>query len=142
MIEQPKKWAAYFEGDERVSLSDTEGEAIGEMEYQIDADFEPGEQVEYRLAQMVNGLELLQRQRAQRIGEDIIEQIENDLTDEMGAEESPLSFAPDDAQRLGEMVVAFIVANAKPQWWTVDTKTEQKRTHIAGSNDTQEGGAA
>lgn len=142
MSAQPKKWSAYFDGDERVRLSNTEGEAIGEMECQIDSDFDPGEQVEYRVAQMVNGLELLQRERAQRIGENILEQIENDLTDEMGSEESPLSFADDDAKLLGEMVVAFIVAKAKPQWWTVDPKTEQVRTYIAGSNDSQEGGAA
>ena len=142
MSAQPKKWSAYFDGDERVSISETEGEAIGEMECQIDRDFETGEQVEYRVAQMVNGLELLQRQRAQSIGENIIEQIENDLTDEMGSEESPLSFADGDAKLLGEMVVTFIAANATPQWWTVDAKTEQTRTYIAGSNDSQEGGAA
>lgn len=142
MSQQPEKWSAYFDGDERVSIHDTEGEAVGEIQTKIDADHEPGTEVEYCVAKMVNGLELLQRREPFRVGSHVFEQLVDDLADNMGAEDEVLDLTNEDLTRLGELVVDFIVANAKPQWWTMDTKTEQKRTYVAGSNDAQEGGAA
>jgi len=47
----------------------------------------------------------------------------------------------DDVVKLGELVLAFVASHAKQQWWTVDTKTEQVHTYVAGSNEL-EGGAA
>lgn len=139
--QQPEKWSAYFDGAERVTIHDTEGEAVGEMMRRIDDNFEPGTEVEYCVAKMVNGLELLQRREPFRVGSYVFEQLVDDLADTMGAEDEVLDLTNEDLTRLGELVVDFIVANAKPQWWTMDTKTEQKRTYVAGSNDAQEGGA-
>jgi hypothetical protein len=140
MSTQPERWSSYFDGDERVSICHSESEAIGEMECQIDSEYDPGEIVEYRVAQMVGGIELLCRRGAKHIGERLLEDFNGYLSDDMGAEEDPLDMTPDDVVKLGELVLSFIATNAKQQWFTVDEMTEQKRSYVAGSNDS-EGGA-
>jgi hypothetical protein len=142
MSEHAEKWGAYFDGDERVTVHETEGEAVGEIQFQIDDDSEPGEHVEYRVAPMLSGKHLLCKEDPQRIGENLLEQLNEWINDEMGAEEDPLDMTPEDLKSLGQLVVTFICEHAKVQWWTVDTKREQKRTYVAGSNDEKQGGAA
>lgn len=141
MSAQPEGWSSYFDGDERVSICHSESEAVGEMQSRIDLEFEPGDSVEYRVAQMVGGIELLHRRGAKHIGERLMEDFNERLSDDMGAEEDPLDMTPDDMKELGELVLSFVAAKAKQQWLTVDTMTEQKRSYVAGSNDS-EGGAA
>jgi len=142
MSAQPEKWSSYFDGDERVSIYDSESEAIGAMECQIDRESDPGEIVEYRVAQMVGGIELLHRRGAKHIGGHLLEDFNEFLSDDMGGdEENPLDMTTDDVVKLGELVLAFVASHAKQQWWAVDTKTEQVHTYVAGSNEL-EGGAA
>jgi hypothetical protein len=129
------RWSSYFDGDERVTIYQTEGEAIGEMECEIDREHEPGEGIEYCVAPMLSGKHILRKYDAQRIGDDLLENINEQVNDDMYAEDDPLDMTPEDRKALGQLVIDFICANAKTQWWTVDTKREQKRTYFAGSND-------
>jgi DNA-directed RNA polymerase subunit RPC12/RpoP len=135
-VAEPERWAAYMDGDERVTCYDTEAEACGERECDIDGDYEPGTEVEYLVAPMINAKELLRRERAWRIGEQIHEQIENDLAEDFAdADEEVLSLNKEDYADLGKLVIDFMCERGKTAWWTVDSKREQKRIYIAGSND-------
>ncbi|MGI9150451.1 MAG: hypothetical protein ACR2IX_02925, partial [Limnohabitans sp.] len=135
-VAEPERWAAYMDGDERVTCYDTEAEACGEREFDIDGDYEPGTEVEYLVAPMINAKELLRRERAWRLGEQIHEQIENDLAEDFAdADEEVLSLNKEDYADLGKMVIDFMCERGKTAWWTVDSKREQKRTYVAGSND-------
>ena len=131
-------WGAYFDGDERVTVCKSEGEARGELEATIDADHEPGEQIEYLCAPMVSGKQRLRKIGGQWVGEDLFERINEVLDDDMGSEEYPLGLTMEDRAELGELVIEFICARAKVQWWTVDQTREQKHTYVAGSNDAVE----
>lgn len=132
-----KKWTAFFEGDERVSVSDTEGEAVGDMECDIDAEHEPGTEVEYIVAQMKSAPEFLAEWH-QRIGESVFEDLNSQLSDEMGAEEWPLNMTREKQVELGKLIANFLSEHATHGWHTVDPRTEQKRTYIAGSNDKEQ----
>lgn len=132
-----KKWTAFFEGDERVPVYDTEGEAIGGMEWGIDGDHEPGEEVEYIVAQMKSVPDFLAEWH-ERIGERVFEDLNSELSDEMGAEEWPLNMTREKQVELGKLIATFLSEHATHGWHTVDTKTEQKRTYIAGSNDKEQ----
>lgn len=133
--QEPQRWAAYSEGDELVTMRDTEGEACGEKECDIDNEFEPGTEVEYLVAPMLSAKQMLRTNNAYWIGERILEEINEGLADDMCAEDSPLSFDKEDAEELGRLVIDFLCARGKTQWWTVDNKREEKRTYVAGSND-------
>lgn len=133
--DEPEKWGSYFDGDERVSIYDTESEAAGEIESEIDNEHEPGTKVEYLIAPMLSGKHILRKDRAQRIGDDLFLQINEWVNDNMNAEEDPLDMTPEDCLALGQLVIDFICARASVQWWTVDTKREKKHTYVAGSND-------
>lgn len=131
----PEKWGAYFDGDERVTVHETEGEAVGEITLKIDDEHETGTEVTYCVAPMLNGKHILRKDNAQHIGDNLFEQINERVNDEMYAEDDPLDMTPEDRQALGQLVIDFICARASVQWWTVDGKREQKRTYVAGSND-------
>lgn len=133
--DEPEKWGSYFDGDERVTVYETEGEAAGEIECEIDRDHEPVEEITYCVAPMLSGKHILRKDNAQRIGDDLFERINERVNDDMYAEDVPLDMTPEDLLALGQLVIDFICANAKVQWWTVDTKREQKRTYVSGSND-------
>lgn len=133
--EDAERWSAYYEGDERVSLCDSEGEAIGEMECSIDQDTDPGHEIEFCVAPMVSAKQALRKRSALWTGEDIFEHINELISDDIGAEEEPLDLSKDDKEKLGQQVIEFFCQNAKNQWWTVDSEREQKRTYVAGSND-------
>lgn len=133
--DNPERWSAYFDGDENMNVHESEGEAVGEIMFQIDNDNEPGTEVEYLVAPMLNGKHILRKDNAQHIGDNLFEQINERVNDEMYAEEDPLDMTPEDRLELGQLVVDFICSHAKVTWWTVDTKREQKRTYVAGSND-------
>lgn len=133
--QEPERWAAYMDGDERVTTYDSEIEACGERECEIDNDYEPGIEVEYLVAPMIDAKESLRRCNALRIGERIHEDIDCSLGDDMGAEDEVLSLDKDDLTSLGNLVIEFLCVRAKTKWWTVDHNREQKRTYIAGSND-------
>ena len=133
--ELQEKWGSYFDGDESVSVYATEGEAIGGIEDEIDRDHEPGEEITYCIAPMLSGEHFLRSRGALSIGEDIFDRINEQVNDDMFAEDDPLDMTPEDRQALGQLVIDFICARASVQWWTVDGKREQKRTYVAGSND-------
>lgn len=135
-VDEPEKWGSYFDGDERVTVYETEGEAAGEIECEIDREHDPGKEITYCIAPMLSGKHLLRKDAAQWIGDDLFERINERVNDDMYAEDDPLDMTPEDRLALGQLVVDFICAHAKVQWWTVDTKREQKRTYVAGSNDT------
>lgn len=135
MKQEQERWAAYMDGDERITCYDTEGEACGERECEIDGDYEPGTEVEYLVAPMISAKESLRRENAQWLGERIHEDIDCRLSDDMCAEDEVLSLDKDDLTDLGNMVIEFLCARGKTRWWTVDHTREQKRTYVAGSND-------
>lgn len=133
--ELQEKWGSYFDGDDRVSVYDTEGEAAGAIECEIDREHEPGEEIPYCVAPMLSGKHILRKDNPQRIGDNLLEQINGQVNDDIYADEDPLDMTPEDRKALGQLVVDFICAHAEVQWWTVDTKREQKHTYVAGSND-------
>lgn len=140
--EQPEddRWSSYFDGDERVTIYKTEGEAVGEMECVIDGDgaYDASDEVEYRVAPMLSAKHILRKYDGRRIGDALLENINEQVNDDMFAEDDPLDMTPEDKQALGELVIQFICSHAKSQWWTVDTKREQKRTYVVGSKDADE----
>ena len=133
--QESDRWAAYMEGDERVTCYDTESEACGERECAIDDEYEPGTEVEYLVAPMISAKDSLRRERADWIGERIHEEIDCRLGDDMGAEDEVLSLSKDDLTDLGNLVIQFLCERGKTMWWTVDHKREKKRIYVAGSND-------
>lgn len=132
---EPQRWAAYLEGDERVTCYDTEGEACSEQECEIDNYSEPGDVVEYLVAPMLSAKQVLRTRDAYWFGDRFVEEVNNDLADEMGAEDSPLSIDKEGTEALGKLVMDFLCAHGKTQWWMVDHKREEKRTYVAGSDD-------
>lgn len=130
-MSEEERWSAYFEGDERVTVSDSEGEAVGEMQFQIDNDSEPGDEIQFCVAPMLSAKQALRKRSGKDIGEDVFERINELLSDDMGAEEWPLDMTKDEQEQLGQQVVEFICQHSKTQWWTIDAKREQKRTYIA-----------
>ena len=133
-IEQ-ERWTAYMDSDERVNCYDSESEACGERECEIDNEYGPGTEVEYLFAPMISAKELLRRRNAHWIGERIYEDIECELVEDMGAEDEVLSLDKNDYIDLGNLVIEFLCNRGKTMWWTVDYKRIQKRTYVAGSND-------
>ncbi len=138
-ISEPERWSAYFEGAESVNVCDSEGEAVGEMQFQIDNDSEPGDEIEFCVAPMVSATQMLRKFGAKWIGEDVFERINERLSDEMGAEDWPLDLTDEEQEQLGQQVIEYVCQHAKCQWWTIDAKREQKRTYVAGSNDEDAG---
>jgi len=133
--QEHERWSSYFSGDENLTLYETEAEAAGEMQFQIDSDYEPGEEIEYCIAPMLSAKQILLKRNALAIGEHIFESLNEDLSDDMHAEETPLDMTKEDKEQLGRLVSEFICQHAKNQWWTVDDKREQKCTYVAGAND-------
>ena len=132
------KWCFYIgEPDERVTMYESEDEARGEAEAEIDsADWcEPGDVVVYTVAPMLSALDVLRTQGAERIGEHIAEMIDEWVADDMANEEPPLDLPKALHAALGQLVVDFFAANATSQWWTTDTKRRTLHTYVAGSND-------
>lgn len=153
LTDATEKWASFFDGHERMDVLDSEAEAIGEIEFSIDRDFEPGQSVQYRTAKMIGGMELLQRRGAVHLGELVVDECAEYLEEEMGfPEEPPIDIDSEDVKKLGELVLGFMAAHVVQKWWTVDQDTMQTYTYIAGSNATHavqrltiedaEGGAA
>lgn len=136
---EPKHWCYYIgdDCDERVTLYQSEDEAHGEAEAEIDASdwCEPGDVVGYTVAPMLSALDVLRTQGAERIGEHIAEMIDEWVADDMACEEPPLDLPKELRAKLGQLVVDFFTANATSQWWTVDTKRKTLHTYVAGSND-------
>lgn len=130
------RWCWYHDGDERVPVLDSEEEAHAEAQQWINNNCEPGEEHEYLVAPMKNGLQMLPS--AGHIATAIIEDINNGLSDEMGAEEWPLEFSKEDITALGEVVRSFIQSRGSVQWWTVDHTREAKHTSRAARSS--EGG--
>lgn len=136
-IEDAERWCWYHEGDERVTVLHSESEAHGEAQQWINENCEPDEEHEYLVAPMKSGLDLLGSPG--HIGETIIENINENLSDEMGAEEDPIDMSKDDIAKLGELVRQFVRSEGKVQWWTIDTKREAK--HAARAATKPQGGA-
>lgn len=74
----------------------------------------------------------------EQIGSRVFEDLNEQLSDEMGAEEHPLSMTREKQVELGKLIADFLSEHATHGWYTVDPKTEQKRTYIAGSNDKEQ----
>lgn len=132
------KWCFYIgDPDEFVTLYESEDEARGAAEFEIDcADWcERGDVVEYTVAPMLSALDVLRTQRAERIGAHIAEMIDEWVADDMASEEPPLDLPKALHAALGQLVVDFFVSNATSQWWTTDTKRKTLHTYVAGSND-------
>lgn len=131
-----EKWASFFDGHERMDVCDSEAEAIGEIEFSIDRDFQPGQIVQYRTAKMIGGMELLQRRGAVHLGELVVDECVEYLEEEMGfPEEPPIEINTEDVKKLGELVLGFMAAHVVQKCWTVDLSTEQTYTYIAGSSN-------
>ena len=128
-------WTAWIgEGDEVCPLYLSESEAIGEVMCQIDANHEPGEEVEYTVAPMLSAHDVLRTQGDERIGRHIAEIVVEWLADDMACDEWPIDLPTDQHEALGRLVVDFFAANAKSQWWTTDTKNKRTGTYVAGSD--------
>lgn len=141
---EPKHWCYYIgdDCDERVTLYQSEDEARGEAEAEIDASdwCEPGDVVGYTVAPMLSALDVLRtRIGAERLGRSIVEMIEEWVSDEMLPDDTPITLPAAQIEKLGQVVVDFYSDNAKNGWWTVDTKRKTRHTYVAGSNnDAQE----
>jgi hypothetical protein len=132
------KWCFYIgEPEELVTLYESEDEARGAAEFEIDcADWcEPGDVVEYTVAPMLSALDVLRTQGAERIGEHIAEMIDEWVADDMASEEPPLDLPKALHAKLGQLVVDFFVSNAVSQWWTTDTKRKTAHIYVSGAND-------
>jgi hypothetical protein len=129
------RWSSFFDGDERVTVYQSEAEAIGEIEFEIDNNHEPGTVIEYRVAPMISGIQILLKYDVQRIGDSFFDRINEQVNEDMLAEEEPLNMSQEDRKALGQLIVDFISKTAKTSWWTVDTAREQKKTYISGSNE-------
>lgn len=136
--EDAERWCWYHEGDERVGVLDSEEEAHAEAQQWIDDNCAAGEEHEYLVAPMKSGLQLLPS--ADWLGTSILEDINNTLSDEMGAEEEPLDFDKADIAELGNLVRSFIQSRGSVQWWTIDTK--RQTIHTSRAARSSEGGAA
>lgn len=139
---EAQHWCYYIgdDGDERVTLYGSEDEAHGEAEDEIDRNHDAGEAITYTVAPMLSALDVLRtRIRAERIGEQIAEMIDEWVADDMACEEPPLDLPKALHAKLGQMVAEFFDTNAVSQWWTVDTKRKTLHTYVAGSNDDAQG---
>jgi hypothetical protein len=131
-------WTSWVgEPDERCTLYASEAEAAGEAIAEIDANYEPGESIEYTVAPMLSAHEVLRGMNVERMGERIALWLEDWLSDEMMSDDSPLKVTNGPAlhKALGDAAVAAMCAHTVPAWWVVDSKRQRKASHVAGSED-------
>lgn len=130
-----KKYSAHFEDDDVVEIYDSETEAIGEFCFNLDNAFEfnDGDEVTFKVSEMLSALDISSRLNSGVIGEYIFEFINNWVTDEMVAEEVPLKIGNEKIIELGDIVKNFISNNATSHWYVVDDKNQKDYTHMIGS---------
>lgn len=137
----PTRWAWWFEGDDQCNIEATESDCHENAQSSIDSDTEPGIECEYFIARTAHPLDTIATDHlAHWLGEFIHEDIDLRCGDENGAEDESLSITKEDKTELGQMVLDFLRARAKVQWWGIDKKTETRHTYEAGSNDETAGG--
>ena len=136
------RWAWWFEDDETCHIEATESDCHGAAQDRIDSDTEPGIECEYLIARTAHPLDAIAHDKlAHRLGEFIHEDIEERCADETAAEVESLSITDDETTELGQLVLGFLRARAKVQWWGIDKKTETRHTYVAGSDDETVAGA-
>ena len=130
------RWAWWFEDDETCHIEATESDCHGEAHASIDSDTEPGIECEYLIARTAHPLDAIAHDKlAFSLGRFIHDDIEERCADETGAEVESLSITDDEKAELGQLVLGFLRARAKVQWWGIDKKTETRHTYVAGSDD-------
>lgn len=141
--ETPKtRWAWWFEDDETCHIEATESDCHGAAQDSIDSDTEPGIECEYLIARTAHPLDAIAHDKlAFILGRFIHDDIEERCADETGAEVESLSITDDEKAELGQLVLDFLRARAKVQWWGLDKKTKVRHTYVAGSDDEEAGGA-
>lgn len=138
---QPTKWAWWLEGDDRSHIEATESDCHGAAHDSIDSDTEPGIECEYFIARTTHPLDTIAHDNlAHWLGEFIHEDIDLRCSDETGAEEESLSITKEDKAELGQLVLNFLRARAKVQWFGIDKKTKARHMYVAGSDDEEAGG--
>ena len=140
LIDTPKQSAqqpphgylyALSEDAEQWAWADTEGEAHGEAQSQIDDDSDKGDEHCYFIGTAAHPLDMIGDKCALWIGERVLEDLECQCADEIGSDDAILELTSEQLSELGNIVLAYIRENAHVNTWGV--KDPQKHTYIAGS---------
>lgn len=128
------KFCWWFDDDERYHMADSEAEAHGEAAQRIDEDAEPGESREYWVARVAHPVDVIDGDTtALRLGENVLEQVDEWAGEETGAEDWTMDLTNEDKQDLGRMILTYLRQNAKAQWYGVAKGTKVKHSYTAGS---------
>lgn len=123
-------WCYSTDEEEYNGHCETESDAHGEAQSQIDEDGEEGESRDYWVAKIVHPLDCI----SQDVGDDIMEMINERVADEVGGDDTALDMAREHEAELGRIIMAFIRENASVQRYGI--KDPVKHQHVTGSHET------
>jgi hypothetical protein len=122
------KWCYSTDEEEYNGHCETEADANGEAQSQIDEDGEDGELREFWVAKIVHPLDCISRD----VGSDVFDMLLERITDEVGGDDAALDMTTDEVNELGKVIMAYVREHASVQRYGVKDKV--KRQYIAGSN--------
>lgn len=120
---------------EQFCCADDTEEAHCEAQQYINDQYDLGEEVEYEVFEVIPAFEIALSGGKSRewLAEHIVEYVDERAAEETGAENETFDLSDKDMQELGDLVAKFILDRAKPAWFGVKPGTEEKFTHVSGT---------
>lgn len=123
------KWCYSTDEEEYNGHCETEGDAHGEAQCEIDEDGnDEGELRHYWVAKIVHPLDCIN----QRVGEDVFDMVIERIADNVGGDDPALDMTPEDVKELGRVIVAYVREHASVQRYGI--KDPVKHQYVTGSN--------
>jgi len=121
-------WCYSTDEEEYAGHCETESDAHGEAQDDIDVDGEPGEHRDYWIAKIVHPLDCI----GQDIGSEVFDMLLESIADEVGGDDSALEMMTDEVHTLGVIIMAFIREHASVKRYGI--KDSVKHQYVTGSN--------
>lgn len=127
--ETPNSWCYSTNEENFTGNCATEAEAHEEAKQQLNNDHEPGRQCTYWIGRTAHPIDKITTElELTLLGEDILERIEEDASEEIAADDQIFQMEADDIKALGAMVLAFVKEKATAKFFGVDGSQEFTHT--------------
>lgn len=127
--ETPNSWCYSTNEENFTGNCATEAEAHEEAKQQLNNDHEPGRQCTYWIGRTAHPIDKITTElELTLLGEDILERIEEDASEEIAADDQIFKMEADDIKALGAMVLAFVKEKATAKFFGVDGSQEFTHT--------------
>jgi hypothetical protein len=122
------KWCYSTSNEDYSGHCETEADAHGEAQCEIDEDGELGESHDYWIASIRHPLDCI----GQNIGGDVFEMLDERIADEVGGDDAALDMTTEEVKELGLIIMTYVREHASVQRYGI--KDPVKHQYVVGSN--------